>query len=921
MTPERWAQVKEVFGAALELPERDRATFLDSACGGDADLRAQVEQLLAASQGTGFESVMATLFPIAATLVPGDAVGPYRIEGKLGEGGMGVVYRAFDTRLLREVALKVLPPESLADPASKLWLIQEARAASALNHPNICTVHGLEESGAQPVIVMEVVHGETLAARLARGKLPVGLALAVAAQIADALIAAHGCGITHRDLKPANIMLTGPKGHPIVKVLDFGLAKMDRPPMETEAGTITDHGAILGTLHYMSPEQLEGTQPDARSDIFSFGLILYEMITGARPFAASSKAGTIAAILEREPAEFEPRWLSRLVCTCLAKDPQERFQTVRDLKRAIEWGDSGGEAASHALRRSRGWIPWAAAAALSAMAFLAGSRAGAPAVPVRRLALSIAQTGGSASAPIGKWPDISPDGSSVLYTAPGGLWVRRLDSLEPVLLRGTRSSLDSPFWLADSKTVAFRLNTGLFRVRVPDGAPEPIAKMQGNTRGGSCSDTGTILIALMGRLCQVPASGGEVKQVDTSAVKTGAFKYPQFLPGGDDFLFFLDPDEEDGAEVYLATLRDGKAINVSLLMKNETAAWYTPAGGGRLLYIREDDLYSRKLDRKRRKLDGDAELVQRGVASIPGQSFNRPAFSVSRSGTIAWRPGKPARNQVTAFDRHGREVGRAGPPGSFGWLALSPDETRLLANGDESWLLEPGQPGGLSLGKYWTWLQWTPDGSHLLGFQDSSGRLAERSVNVSDAREIAPTNLDLIGLQSVSSDGRQMLAMASRGGALTLDLQDFRMNRPSPRITPVPGPAGHAEFSPDNRWIVFSIGFGQTQERGIYVQPFPGPGLRKQITGTPGIPVWRKDGKEIIIADNRGVWSVRVKGAGGGLRFEAPELLFAGLRWPANYNLPANPLAVSRDGSRIYFAQALEQSDSNAIGILMGWAR
>ena len=552
------------------------------------------------------------------------------------------------------------------------------------------------------------------------------------------------------------------------------------------------------------------------------------------------------------------------------------------------------------------------------MAFLIWSRSGDATVPTQRLELSIAQTAAAAPAPLGKWPEISPDGSSVLYAAPGGLWVRRLDSLEPVLLRGTKGVLDYAFWLDDSRTVAFRLPAGLLRVRVPDGAPEMIARFQGNTRGGSRSDTGALLISRQGHLYEVPASGGELKLVDTAGVKPGAFKYPQFLPGGDDFLFFLDPDEEDGAEVYLATLRNSKATDVTLLMKNETAAQYTAAGGGRLLYVREDDLYSQKLDLKRRRLAGDATFVQRGVASNPGQSSNRAAFSVSRSGTIAWRAGKAARNQVTIFDRHGREAGRTGPPGTFQSIALSPDETRLLANGAESWLLEPGQPGGLSLGKHWTWLLWTPDGSHLLGLQDSSGRLAERSVNVADAREIGPV---VSLLHNVSFDGKQVLAGTPSTGIHSLDLPGLRLNQPSPAIVLVPGPAYHAGFSPDGRWIVFSIGIGAAEGRGIYVQNFPGPGLRKQIAPTAGIAEWRKDGREIVIADDRGVWSVRVDGVAGGLRFGAPELLFSGLRWPAGYVLPSNPLAVSRDGTRIYFIQAVEQPDSNTINILMGWAR
>ncbi|MGO9262570.1 MAG: protein kinase domain-containing protein [Bryobacteraceae bacterium] len=363
---------------------------------------------------------------VAAGALAGRVLSHYRILHKLGEGGMGVVYRAEDLKLGRQVALKFLPCGVGELPESTLRRFErEARAASALNHPNICTIHGLEDLGGQPAIIMELVEGETLAARLAKGPLPLDEAVALAVQIAGALAEAHRRGVVHRDLKPANIMLTGTKGRSGAKVLDFGLAKMEQPvagrPLgPADAETVTERGAIVGTLHYMSPEQVEGKEADARSDIFSFGLVLYEMVTGKRAFEAPSRAGVIAAILEREPPSFEPAGLNRVVRACLAKDPDDRIQSARDLKRDIEWSVSGSGAAAAAPRTARKWIPWTAAAVFAVVAFLIWLRMG-PAAPTPRLALTIAPPADAPLRPARSHvanPEISPDGSSVLYAAP-----------------------------------------------------------------------------------------------------------------------------------------------------------------------------------------------------------------------------------------------------------------------------------------------------------------------------------------------------------------------------------------------------------------------------------------------------------------------------------------------------------------------
>lgn len=355
-----------------------------------------------------------------------------------------------------------------------------------------------------------------------------------------------------------------------------------------------------------------------------------------------------------------------------------------------------------------------------------------------------------------------------------------------------------------------------------------------------------------------------------------------------------------------------------MLMRNDTAATYTPAVGGCLLFVRNDNLYAQKLDRRKRRLIGQAQLVQEGVASVPRLNQSRASFSVSRTGVIAWRRGRAALNQVTMLDRRGNQVGTAGPPGPFHTIVLSPDETRLLAvRPPESSLFEPGKPGRVSLGTGWTWALWSPDGSRLFG-ELPPRQLGERSVDFADARVLGTLPDGTISLEDISPDGKEVLAMLGPNGLVSIPL-DHPDQSANPRATVVVADGyPNGGFSPDGRWIVYGIAGGG----GVYVQPFPGPGLRTQIAGPVGLsfPVWRKDGKEILIASHEGLWSVMVQKGVSGLRFGAPEQLFSGFRLPNGLNGSSHPFAASRDGSRIYFVQSVEQpADSDLINILSGW--
>jgi hypothetical protein len=558
------------------------------------------------------------------------------------------------------------------------------------------------------------------------------------------------------------------------------------------------------------------------------------------------------------------------------------------------------------------WVAIACAATLLALVAIAGWLRPRSAGNERQvIAFRIASPAGIPLAQTGA-PELSPDGSAILYGAAGNqMYVRRLDSLgaRPVPGRHTQS----PFWSADSTAVVYpNWESQVVKVRMPDGAPEVIATSSGITGGGKWSDAGTILVPVIGGLGFVPASGGELKPVEMPRpLKEGSCYVPEFLPGGQDFLFLFAPSRDpDDAAVYLATLRDGKAVDPVLLLKNQTAARYTPAGGGRILFVRNDNLYSQKLNRRTRKLEGEAELVAQEVASQPSMGQYRGEFSVARNGTIAWRPGRSEASQVTEFDRNGNQTGTSGPPGSYDNLVLSPDERQLLVSSFVSgWLVEVGRSGRSELAKGTHWFGWSPGGSKLIGVRGGAfvEMFASGSVEVRELRKVGlePSNL------SISSDGKQVLANTKRGIlSVQLDGTPEEMN---PRVV-VDTQAFGASFSPDGRWFIYHTpGSGG----GIYVQSFPGPGLRRQIAPGGESPFWRRDGKEILYRDGDALMSVAVQW-NGTLKFGAPRKLFSGLRMPAGAIASSLPLAVSHNGSRIFWPQRVEQADSNVIYVKIG---
>ncbi len=894
MKDPRWTSVGGLLEAALERSPHERAAFLDEACAGNETLRLEVDSLLAHESEAG-DFLESPAMEVAAALAASDdqtlvgrQLASYRIVGLLGVGGMGEVYRAHDTTLGRDVAIKILPAVFTTDPGRRARFDREARVLAALNHPHIAAIYGVEDVGpstgfgqvAGRALVLELVEGETLAERIATGAIPLGEALTIARQIADALEAAHQKGIVHRDLKPANIKIT-PQG--TVKVLDFGLAKatstdaapdVSKSPTAASGGTRT--GMILGTAAYMSPEQARGMAVDKRADIWAFGCVLYEMITGRVAFAGETVSDTLVAILEREPIwqvmpSTTPDKVRDLLRRCLQKDPQHRLRDIGDARLDIDDAIAAPHPANSdaiAVTRRRGWLPLAAAAILVSLigaGLLWFLWIRPPASPTADLAVTmdlattIVPPSASGVAPVGSdlaTPEISPDGSFITYhDRTRTLRLRRLnsDSLEP--LQGVDGILTTAeTWSGDSKSLIFSDATILKRIRVPDGAPEIIGRLPGPFLGGTWSDRGTVLfVTILGggasasNLYMIPPAGGEPKQIDVPGLKN--YFSPRFLPGSEDFLVGTSP----GNEIYLVTWRDGKPAEPMLLMKGARPIRYTPAGGGRILFIRDFNLYAQVLNRTTRKLEGDAQLVQQGVSG----------FSVSRTGIVAWRPGPPPRPQVTIFDRKGRAIGTAGPASGFLSLKLSPDERHLLVSSPgESWLLEPNRPGRLRLSHGNISMLWSSNSTHVLVPLEST--IVESPLSESaKGRELARVP-GLARLEDVSPDGKVVLytkgAFASEVFSVRLDgTPDERVPRP---VLQNDEWVWNTRFSPDGRWIVYQVAVAG-QQSGIYVQRFPGPGLRKQVTSSGEYPVWRKDGKEIVYLDGNRIWSLPVDTSGG----------------------------------------------------------
>jgi eukaryotic-like serine/threonine-protein kinase len=881
----------------------------------------------------------------------GTKFGPYEIIAPLGAGGMGEVYRARDTRLDRTVAIKILPESLAATPESRARFEREARAVSSLNHPHICVLYDIGQQDGADFIVMEYLEGESLAARLTRGALPVPELLRIGIQIADALDKSHRQGVIHRDLKPGNIMLTKSGA----KLLDFGLAKNIAPigydlsssptatrPLATPPSgqALTTEGSIVGTFQYMSPEQLEGKEADTRSDIFSFGSVLYEMATGKKAFEAKSQASLIAAILEHEPDPISatkpaaPAALDRIVRTCLAKNPEDRFQSAHDLKLQLEWiRDAGSQSSAIApapalpYRSSRNiWILAALAAlviaALAAFAALHFFNRPAPEAAAIRFTIP-APDKAHFDVPLA----ISPNGRLLAFIAITGnqnaIWLRPLESLEAHPLNGTEGA-ELPFWSPDSSSIAFFAEGKLKKITLSTGAIQALAIAR-DSRGGAWGPDGTILFTpdFRSPLYKISAEGGTPTQATVVDLATGnqtSHRWPAFLPDGRHFLYFARTNGKETQGINWGSL-DSK--DHGSLLEADSGVVYA---SGFLLFVRGHTLYAQSFDASSLKPSGAAVPLADGVEPVGevGATSYAP-FSASATGVLIYRPEVHNLSQLTWFDRHGNPTGTVGPAGRYDELAISPDGKRLALDIDT-----PGESSGdiwivdLATAAFSRFTFdpasdinpiWSPDGSRVAF---TSNRLGE--YNLYSKAASGATNEELVpGLESKSvqipatwsPDGKYIVyetSSASNDYDLWVVPMSGADRKPRPLIE-LPAAQTRAAISPDNHWIAYES--NETGKSEIWVQSFPPSGGKWQITTEGGMePQWRHDGHELFyLAPDRKIMSVEVE-LSPTFRPTAPKALF---------EVPVSMKGIGDSNARYVFAQdgqrALVVADLDASGI------
>ena len=677
MTPERWQAVERLYHAALASAPHERAAFLIDACAGDDALRKAVDALLARQphaasflEAPAWQSVAAALAEPSTPIV-GRVIGSFEVLSHLGSGGMGEVYRARDRRLGRDVALKFLTPASAPDAEARERLRREALAASALNHPHICTLHDLVDDEGRPVLVMEIVEGEPLSAVIPRDGLPIETVIRYGEQLADALAHAHAHGIIHRDLKPSNIVVT-PEGR--AKVLDFGIARQMRAEVlaavARDSTAPADAGSIAGTLRYLAPEVLAGQPADARSDIWALGVVLYEMATGMRPFEGSTGLALTGAIQHEPMAPLPsrvPGTLRAILQKCLAKEPSQRYQSAAEIRAVLEMTRPDPAAAAIApgvasdpeprrTRRTRGRIiGWGAVAALAAVVAVVAAWAvmrPAPARPLSRTTISLGPDESFAS----DWGTIaiSPDSRRIAYAARHGgqqrVYVRPLDRFEATALAGTEGG-DLPFFSPDGLWIGFFANGKLQKVSIEGGAPVTLADAP-RGRGADWGPDDSIIFAPDGNtgLSQIAAAGGTPRVLTTLNTKEGELSHraPQILPGGKTVLFTVFTGQELTPSTRALSLVTGQT---RALIESRSWARYVP--GGHLIYVLNGVAVTAPFDHNRLTVTGPPTPVLEDLRQSFGSGGNLWPFAVSAEGSLVFVPGGPRRRSLVSFDRQG----------------------------------------------------------------------------------------------------------------------------------------------------------------------------------------------------------------------------------------------------------------------------
>jgi dipeptidyl aminopeptidase/acylaminoacyl peptidase len=876
-------------------------------------------------------------------LTTGTRLGSYEILGLLGAGGMGEVYRARDAKLGRDVAIKVLPASFAKDADRLARFEREAKTLAALNHPNIASIHGLEESGGVRALVMELVDGEDLAQRISRGAIPIDEALPIATQIADALEAAHEQGIVHRDLKPANIKIR-PDG--TVKVLDFGLAKgggagesggagredLSHSPTLTMRGT--QMGMIIGTAAYMAPEQAKGRTVDKRADIWAFGVVLFEMLTGQRAFTGDDVSEIIASVLKDAPdfgalpAATPPR-VRRILERCLERDPRLRLRDIGEARVELSKIASGASdtmpsTVSMPAARAAGlrWMPWAVAVVAIAGAAIATLRP-APSAVTSSLELAIGPPEGR-DFQIGSNSGnvtISPDGTMVAFVAMGTdgsneamLWVRPIGRDEPRVISGTKGAF-YPFWAPDSRSLAFFADRKLHTVEIAGGLPQVVADAQ-QGRGGCWGDDGRILFTPMGggAVASVAATGGAITPITKHNNTRGenANYWPTCLPGSKHFLYFARSTQPENNGVYFAGV-DGKSEPVKVVSSLSSALYVPQSSGqpGYLLWARDQDLLAQPFDAESGRTRGQAAKIASGV--LVGESQRSLMADASRTGTLVWATARIEQLQFEWFDRSGRRVSTiAVEPGMVYSPLLSPDERSLAfsrADKGGADIMIHDFAGGTTRRVstepgYNQNPAWMPDGRRLLYSTDRNLKRVMLDGSGPAVSIAAQADADR---PVVTPDGRYMVVPLG-GPTPGRALHAIELVPPytDTQLLSTQGEQNNVHVSPDGRWLLWGDVDAGRQE--TYLTRFLVDGGKPRL-GTQRIPIalggsvpigWRGDGREIFYLDkSRDVTAVPITLQGDNATLGTPTKLFS-LPYVSG---DLGPPAVSRDGSRFIVSE------------------
>jgi Tol biopolymer transport system component len=857
-------------------------------------------------------------------LTSGTKLGPYEIQSPLGAGGMGEVYRAKDTRLDRVVAIKVLASHLSSSPELKQRMEREARAISSLNHPHICHLYDIGSQDGTDYLVMEFLEGETLGERLRKGALPLNEIYKIGMAVAEALAFAHRSGIVHRDLKPGNIMLT-PGG---AKLMDFGLAKPvgaqgaasgsgSAPPSFTAAATLsgpspltplTAAGSIIGTIQYMAPEQIEGKEADARSDIFALGAVLYEMVTGKRPFSGKSQISLASSILESDPQPVSalkpstPPAFEHVVTTCLQKNPEERFQTAHDVKLELQWIAAerspslvaGAPPVASRRRERLGWTVGLVGAIVLGIA--AGIFFFRPVPSAPAIRANISPPAGATLALVGDFagpPVLSPEGSSIAFLANSDgknmIWVHPLNAPEAHVLAGTEGST-FPFWSPDNRYLGFFAAGKLKTIDLNGGSPLVVCDAPFG-RGGSWGPGGVILFSPEAEapILRVSASGGTPAPVTKVDSAQASQRWPFFLPDGKHFLYLLvDPINPANDAVYDASV-DGRE-NSRLVLSQSNAIY----ANGFLLFMRGGQLMAQPFDPAKGTLSGEIQNLASGV--LEDASTWHMDASAASNGLLVFSHGGTGDQQMVWVDRHGKQLGIAvRKVANLTNARLSPQADRIAleinngAGAHSIWVYDVARevqtrltfdPGAaISIGQGFP--VWSPDGKWIVYTSAESSlhtKLYRKPSDGSGAPELLLSDDQVVWATDWSRDGKYLLyARGPSGNYSEIWALPLEGERKPWLVVPRSAPGSYAQdgnLSPDGHWLAYMSGESGAPE--VYVAAFRGGQAKWQVSTNGGnSPQWSRDGKELFFFNQatRSVFTVPVKEVGGGLQFGAAQQL------------------------------------------------